>query len=286
MTQTPHRFSKSTEVQNLAGQLNENFDIIDQHLDEINPHPSGRLVIDVSGSQDVQLTAEQARNTQLVFTGTLTKDVTVTLPATPRMWLMQNLTEGDYAIICKTGAQEGGVQIPKAVMPVYPRVTSVIANGAEILWADEGQFTPPSIRARHSTSQTLANNTWTILNLDTVLWDSRGDQHEVTDGEGWLICRQSGLYSIQASVRFAQNPSGQRAVQVRCVPVSSSAIAICESLIDAFNGTPIISLATTWALNAGDKIAIRCWQTSGGNLDVMSSGRISPELMMTRIGTP
>lgn len=285
MTQTPNRFAKNTTFEQLANGLNENFDAVDDHIDAVNPHPSGRLVIDVSGSQDVQLTAEQARNAQLVFTGTLTKDVTVTLPTTPRMWLMQNLTEGDYAINCKTGAQEGGVQIPKAIMPDYPRVTSVIANGAEILWADEGQFTPPSIRARHSTSQTLINNTWTILNLDTVLWDSRGDQHEVINDEGWLICRQSGLYSIQASVRFAQNSSGQRAVQVRYEPVSSSAIAICESLVDAFNGTPIISLATTWALNAGDKIALRCWQTSGGNLDVMSSGRISPELMMTRIGT-
>lgn len=285
MTQTPHRFSKSTEVQNLAGQLNENFDIIDQHFDKINPHPSGRLVIDVSGSQDVQLTAEQARNTQLVFTGTLTKDVTVTLPATPRMWLMQNLTEGDYAITCKTGVQEGGVQIPKAIMPVYPRVTLVIANGAEILWADEGQFAPPSIRVRHSTSQTLIDNEWTILNLDTVLWDSRGDQYEVINDEGRLICREPGLYSIQANVRFAQNPSGLRTVQVQCEPVSGSVIAICESIVAAFDGTPIINLATTWALNAGDKLALRCRQTSGGDLDVMSSGRISPELMMTRIGT-
>jgi len=139
MTQIPHRFSKSTEVQNLAGQLNENFDIIDQHFDKINPHPFGRLVLDVSGDQNVALTAEQARNAQLVFTGTLTADISVILPSNHMVYHVQNLTSGDYTLTIKTGAGTG-VPIQQANLPDHPRIKRVMVDGTDVVWADGSQI--------------------------------------------------------------------------------------------------------------------------------------------------
>ncbi len=134
MIQTPHRFSKSTKVQNLAEQLNENFDIIDQHL-----HPFGRLVLDVSGDQDVALTAEQARNAQLVFTGTLTADISVILPNNNMVYHVQNQTSGDYTLTIKTEGGNG-VPIQQASLPNYPRIKRVLCDGSSIVWADGSQI--------------------------------------------------------------------------------------------------------------------------------------------------
>lgn len=150
MTQIPHRFSKSTEVQNLAGQLNENFDIIDQHFDKINPHPFGRLVLDVSGDQNVALTAEQARNAQLVFTGTLTADISVILPNNHMVYHVQNLTSGDYTLTIKTGAGNG-VLIQQASLPNYPRIKRVLCDGSNIVWADGSQIVEDNLHEENPT---------------------------------------------------------------------------------------------------------------------------------------
>lgn len=133
------RFDKDTQVKDLAGGLNDNSDIIEDHFDAINPHPQGRLVLDVSGDQDINLTAEQARSGQLIFTGVLTGNINVFAPCSYMVYHVQNQTSGDYTLTIKTGAGNG-VLIQQASLPNYPRIKRVLCDGSNIVWADGSQI--------------------------------------------------------------------------------------------------------------------------------------------------
>jgi len=133
------RFDKDTQVKDLAGGLNYNSDIIEDHFDAINPHPQGRLVLDVSGDQDINLTAEQARSGQLIFTGVLTGNINVFVPCSCMVWHVQNQTSGDYTLTIKTGAGNG-VLIQQASLPDHPRIKRVLCDGTDVVWADGSQI--------------------------------------------------------------------------------------------------------------------------------------------------
>lgn len=133
------RFDKDTQVQHLAGGLNGNSDIVEAHFAALNPHPQGRLVVDVSGDQDVILTAEEARNAQLVFEGTLTGNISVVVPNNNMVYHVQNLTTGNYTLTLKTGAGSG-VVIQQASFPDHPRIKRVLCDGSDIVWADGSQI--------------------------------------------------------------------------------------------------------------------------------------------------
>lgn len=133
------RFDKDTQVKDLAGGLNDNSDIIEDHFDAINPHPQGRLVLDVSGDQDINLTAEQARSGQLIFTGVLTGNINVFVPCSCMVYHVQNQTTGNFTLTFKTGAGTG-VVIQQASLPDHPRIKRVLCDGSNIVWADGSQI--------------------------------------------------------------------------------------------------------------------------------------------------
>jgi hypothetical protein len=54
----------------------------------------GRLSKSVAGGSDVTLTAAEARNQILEFTGTLTANINVVVPAVPSGWILYNATAG------------------------------------------------------------------------------------------------------------------------------------------------------------------------------------------------
>lgn len=149
------RFDETTQVKDLAAGLNANADVIEPHLTALNPHPQGRLSRTVSGGQDVTLTAEQARHTQLVFTGVLTGNINVIVPAAHMVYHVQNLTTnllgaGPFSLTLKTGSGSG-VVIQQASLPDHPRIKRVLCDGTDIVWADGGQIAEDNL---HETAPT------------------------------------------------------------------------------------------------------------------------------------
>lgn len=67
----------------------------------------GRLAKSVAGGVDVTLTANEARNQILEFTGALTANINVVLPAVPSLWWVYNNTTGNFSLTVKTAAGSG-----------------------------------------------------------------------------------------------------------------------------------------------------------------------------------
>lgn len=71
-------------------------------------HVDGRLVKSVAGSADVVLTAAEAVNGILEFTGVLTGNISVIVPTSPtRSWIVKNGTTGAYTLTVKTVSGSG-----------------------------------------------------------------------------------------------------------------------------------------------------------------------------------
>jgi hypothetical protein len=71
-------------------------------------YPSvGRLSKSIAGGSDVTLTAAEARNQILEFTGTLTANINVIVPAAPWEWIVYNATAGAFTLTVKTASGTG-----------------------------------------------------------------------------------------------------------------------------------------------------------------------------------
>jgi hypothetical protein len=68
---------------------------------------AGRLNLSVAGGTDVILTAAQARNDILNFTGTLTGNINIIVPDSPQTWAVSNNTSGAYTLTVKTVSGTG-----------------------------------------------------------------------------------------------------------------------------------------------------------------------------------
>lgn len=71
---------------------------------DILPRVDSLLTKSVAGSSNVTLTAAEANNGILVFTGTLTGDINVILPNAARRWAIHNGTSGSYKLSVKTSS--------------------------------------------------------------------------------------------------------------------------------------------------------------------------------------
>lgn len=80
--------------------LNAVLDVIDTAITE-------QLSLSVAGSSDVTLTDEQALNAYCKFTGTLTGNINVVVPARKKLYIVENATSGAYTLTVKTSAGTG-----------------------------------------------------------------------------------------------------------------------------------------------------------------------------------
>ncbi len=129
-----HRFDINNDIETDFHGMNENFTLLENKV-------TGRLVKDVSEKSSVTLTKEEASNTQLVFTGTLTRDVTIVVPHTPSVFVVQNRTTGNYTLTLRTAIGVGSeVIIQQANLPNHPRIKRVLCDGTNITWADGNQI--------------------------------------------------------------------------------------------------------------------------------------------------
>ena len=88
----------------------------------------GRLSKSVAGNSNVTLTATEANNMVLNFTGLVTGDINIaiTLASAPRAWLVTNNTTGGYKLTLK-GSAGSGVALPAgAAIWVYSDGTNIL----------------------------------------------------------------------------------------------------------------------------------------------------------------
>jgi len=92
---------------------------------------TGRLSKSVAGSGSVTLTAEEARNNVLNFTGILTGNKTVVVPNGPQVWHVFNNTTGSFSLTIKTSAGTGIDVVQTKAVTLEADGTNVVTSNTD-----------------------------------------------------------------------------------------------------------------------------------------------------------
>lgn len=101
---------------------------------------SGKMQKALSGSSGVTLTASEAGNGLLLFTGAITAAVNIIVPNASRRWIVYNGTSGGFAITIKTAAAVG-VAVPPGMAIELWCDGSVVRTVAANAWATPRKLT-------------------------------------------------------------------------------------------------------------------------------------------------
>jgi hypothetical protein len=91
----------------------------------VNSTIAGVLNLSVAGGVNVSLSANQAGNGTLNFTGALTANIAVIVPSTVGKWTVENNTTGPYTLTLKTAAGSG-------VAVTQGKIQSVFGDGTNV----------------------------------------------------------------------------------------------------------------------------------------------------------
>lgn len=136
-------------------------------------------------------------------------------------------------------------------------------------------------RVYHSAAQAIVTATPTALAFDSERFDTNAI-HDTSTNNSRLTCKTAGVYVISASVQFAANATGLRAVNI----VVNGSVYIAPmrfmAVTDAGNAS-LVTNTTIYQLAVNDYVQVLVQQNSGANLNVLANGNFSPEFSMVRI---
>lgn len=147
----------------------------------------------------------------------------------------------------------------------------------------EGADRVRGVRARvYSSSNILiaTGGAGTALTYDSERYDTDAI-HNVASVTTRLTIPFDGHYRVGACVRFASNATGYRQVFFRVNGATVIAGAIVDAVATAI--TDIVIAGVDYEFTAGDYIECNVVQTSGGNLNVLAVGNLSPEFWIERL---
>jgi len=120
---------------------------------------------------------------------------------------------------------------------------------------------PSNVVARNSGTQSVPVSTPTVVNFGTVIYDARGDYSSPT-----FTAPIAGRYSIDATVEFNANTSGNIAIYVGGVEIERDSVSVAAE-------NPTFSISRTMDMSDGDTLTIAVLQTNGTRNITATSGR-------------
>lgn len=163
-----------------------------------------------------------------------------------------------------------------------PKGAVCVTTDTNAVWlytgATWGVFSPNMPRARvyRTTSQGFSSGTFTIQLFNTARWNvgvmwSAANNSRLTIPPGG-----SGLYALQAGVRFATNSQGMRQVAIR--RNGSQALVYQNTpATETIGAATDLSCSTMYELNVGDYVEVQIYQSSGNNLNSDPALNAAPE---------
>lgn len=219
-------------------------------FDNFDAAIAGRLSKSVAGSSDVTLTATEARNAILEFTGVLTGSINVIVPSLNRTYLVYNATSGSFTLTVKTSAGTGVAVNQTDRVWIYCDGTNVVATTV----------------ASGGANTTLSNLSTTAINTALLPGSSGKDLGAAATAWRELFFYGAGTYG-STSIKFTGTPTGDRVITVpdrtatmattsgtltngRCVEFDASG-----NLVDAASAAPCGSGGGSGATTALDNLA-------------------------------
>lgn len=128
--------------------------------------------------------------------------------------------------------------------------------------------------ARRTTSQTLANSTFTTIALDAEDIDE-GGWHSTTVNNSRVTVASVGDYSVAAVLEFFPHATGSRFLYVY---VNTTLKLRVNCAANTGSQTTILHVSDILTLSAGDYVEMKGFQSSGGNLNAGGSPAYSSSL--------
>ncbi|MDH6123450.1 hypothetical protein [Kitasatospora sp. GP82] len=131
---------------------------------------------------------------------------------------------------------------------------------------------PPSFVGTQGTSQSLSNQTWTPLALDTSQTDPYAG-HSTSTNTALYVCQPGvpGWYTACGVYAPSGNSAGFRAARLQ---VNGASVPGTGAYLPANGGVEmgVVTPVRDVYLNVGDSIAVAGWQSSGGSLGTAIDG--------------
>lgn len=139
---------------------------------------------------------------------------------------------------------------------------------------------PVGASVRRTSVQSITDSTATAISFDVEDFDS-GNLYITVTQPTRLTAPSQGLYMITGSVAFAGSGAGVRQIYIKKNGSTRIATGGAAGVAGTFSNNG--SVATVAFMNAGDYAELVVVQTSGGNLDVLSSENYSPVFTMAKV---
>lgn len=139
---------------------------------------------------------------------------------------------------------------------------------------------PPACRVYHNAAQALTTAVEASLAFNSERFDTN-TMHDTVTNNSRITFTTAGLYVVTLNVTFASNATGNRVTTIRL----NGATYLAYDIRAAVNGdTTNVAVTTIYKFAAADYVEARCFQNSGGNLNVNSTANSTPEFAATWIG--
>jgi hypothetical protein len=174
------------------------------------PGVAGRLSLSVAGGTDVTLTAAQARNEILNFTGLLTGNINVIVPSGPQIWSVFNNTTGAFTLTVKTSGGTGIVVTQTKSAVLLSDGTNVVTSHDDIAAVGAGTVTSLTASNGARTSSGAAITTTGTIYGDSVTNAQTGTTYTVLTGDrGKLVTlANAGAIAVTLPQAGASFPDG------------------------------------------------------------------------------
>jgi len=130
---------------------------------------------------------------------------------------------------------------------------------------------PPRARLYLTGSQSILNNTPTLIAWTGEYTDSRNGHSTVTNNTDLTIA-ENGDYRVTVTAPWADNATGRRALTIRVLHANATTTDYSGDSKSPGAAAAFTNVASrTIPMVAGDKLQIRAFQTSGGTLNLSTA---------------
>jgi hypothetical protein len=134
----------------------------------------------------------------------------------------------------------------------------------------------PRFRGYQATAQSIANNTWTSVTIDTEEYDSDNGHSTSTNTSRYTV-QVAGTYLITGSTGLVANATANRGVRLTVSGAAIHGSFVKSATADASGSSGLVTVATA-VCSVGDYIECQIVQNSGVALNTNPSGDVACSL--------
>lgn len=135
------------------------------------------------------------------------------------------------------------------------------------------------VRAFDSAAQSIPNNAWTTIDLNSERYDDN-TMHDTVTNNSRLTATVEGRYLIIANIGFAADATKNRGVRIL---VNGTTVIAWAQAVDRDTNGLLMGTSVIENLAATDYVEMQGYQNTGGALNTFVAGNSVPEFMMQRL---